>query len=118
MARHLGILKRAPEPGEEWLLDWAVMGQETLGGGGEQYVLVVMDAGSDLIFLKPTTTRDRVWEHLEEVAALWGRLPKVIRCDNGAEFVKDKMLKAWPASQTLQCTPGNSASSTQNARQS
>ena len=95
MARHLGILKRVPEPGEEWLLDWAVMGQETLGNGGEQYALVVMDAGSDLVFIKPTTTRDRVWEHLEEVAALWGRLPTVIRCDNGAEFVKDKMLKAW-----------------------
>ena len=95
MARHLGILRRTPEPGEEWLLDWAVMGQETHGNGGEQYVLVVMDAGSDLVFIKPTITRDRVWEHLEEVAALWGRLPTAIRCDNGTEFVKDKLLKAW-----------------------
>ena len=95
MAHRLGIRRQTPQPGDEWLLDWAVMGQETLGGGGEQYALVVMDAGSDLVFIKPTRTRDRVWEHLEEVVALWGRLPQVIRCDNGAEFVKNKLFKAW-----------------------
>ena len=95
MSRHLGILKRDPKPGEEWLLDFAVMGLETLGPNGEMYALVVMDAGSDLVYIHPTHTRSRVWEHLDEVIALWGYAPNAIRCDAAAEFIHDKLFKAW-----------------------
>jgi len=54
MAHRLGIRRQTPQPGDEWLLDWAVMGQETLGGGGEQYALVVITQANPR---KPYTSR-------------------------------------------------------------
>jgi hypothetical protein len=43
-----GILKQDRSPHDEWLIDWAVMGQVTLGMNGEAYALVVLDVGSGL----------------------------------------------------------------------
>jgi hypothetical protein len=34
-----GILKRAVAPRDEWHIDWAIMGQKTLGLNGEAYGL-------------------------------------------------------------------------------
>jgi hypothetical protein len=43
-----GILKHDRAPHDEWHIDWAVMGQVTLGMNGEAYALVVLDVGSGL----------------------------------------------------------------------
>ena len=48
------------------------MGQETLGMNGEAYSLVVLDVGSDLGAVINTRTREDPWQHLDELAALWG----------------------------------------------
>ena len=42
-ASHAAI-RNDPAPRELWLIDWAIMGQQTLGRGGEQNALIVMDA--------------------------------------------------------------------------
>ncbi len=42
------ILKQDRAPHDKWHIDWAVMGQETLGLNGEAYALVVLDVGSGL----------------------------------------------------------------------
>ena len=65
-------IRNDPAPRELWLIDWAVMGQQTRGRGGEQYALIVMDAGSDMIRVIPTKTKTKVWEHLEDLVTLWG----------------------------------------------
>ena len=90
-----GILGGKPPPRTEWLMDFAVMGQGTLGTGQEKYALVVMDAGSDLADAIPTKTREEPWLLLEDLASRWGYMPDSIRCDNAAEFVKDGRFKAW-----------------------
>ena len=46
--KRAGILKQGKKPGEEWNIDWAIMGQHTLGLNGEEYALVVLDVGSGL----------------------------------------------------------------------
>ena len=38
-----GILKRDRAPHDEWHIDWAIIGQQTLGLNGESYALVVLD---------------------------------------------------------------------------
>ena len=90
-----GILGGKPPPRTEWLMDFAVMGQGTLGTGQEKYALVVMDAGSDLADAIPTKTREEPWLLLEDLASRWGYTPDSIPCDNAAEFVKDARFKAW-----------------------
>jgi hypothetical protein len=59
-------------PHDQWHIDWAIMGQQTLGMSGEAYSLVVLDVGSDLGAVINTRTREDLWQHLDELAALWG----------------------------------------------
>ena len=56
-----GILKRDRAPHDEWHIDWAVMGQGTLGLNGEAYALVVLDVGSGLGAVINTKTREDPW---------------------------------------------------------
>jgi hypothetical protein len=42
----------------QWHIDWAIMGQQTLGMNGEAYSLVVLDVGSDLGAVINTRTRE------------------------------------------------------------
>jgi hypothetical protein len=46
---------------------------------GEAYALVVLDVGSNLGAVINTRTREDPWQHLDELAALWGHTPKAIR---------------------------------------
>ena len=70
-----GILKRDRAPHDEWHIDWAVMGQGTLGLNGEAYALAVLDVGSGLGDVINTKTREDPWQKLEELTAL-GEPPK------------------------------------------
>ena len=76
-------------------MDWGDLGHNTVGIKGEKYALVVVEDDSDLLEVKSTTTRSSPWEHLDQLAAKWGRYPDIIRCDNALEFVKDKKFQAW-----------------------
>jgi hypothetical protein len=89
-----GILKRDRAPHDEWHIDWAIMGQQTLGLNGEAYVLVVLDIGSNLGAVINTKTREDPWRHLNELAVLWDQYPKAIRGDGAAEFESDG-FKTW-----------------------
>ena len=40
-----GIIKRTVAPHDEGHIDWAIMGQQTLGLNGEAYALVLLDIG-------------------------------------------------------------------------
>ena len=71
------------------------MGQQTLGMNGEAYSLVVLDVGSDLEAVINTRTREDPWQHLDELAALWGHTPKAIRGDGAAEFEHAAGFEAW-----------------------
>ena len=90
-----GILKQASAPGDEWHIDWAIMGQHTLGLNGEEYALVVLDVGSGLGAVINTKTREDPWKLLDELAALWGHHPKAIRGDGAAEFEHSDGFKTW-----------------------
>jgi hypothetical protein len=90
-----GILKHHVAPHDQWHIDWAIMGQQTLGMHGEAYSLVVLDVGSDLGAVINTRTREDPWQHLEALAALWGHTPKSIRGDGAAEFEDAAGFKAW-----------------------
>ena len=74
-----GIIKRAVAPRDEWHIDWAIMGQKTLGLNSEAYAFVVLDVGSNLGAVINTRTREDPWQHLGELAALWGHTPRAIR---------------------------------------
>jgi hypothetical protein len=58
-----GILKRAVELRNEWHIDWAIMGQKTLGLNCEAYSIVVLDVGSNLSAVINTPTREDPWQH-------------------------------------------------------
>jgi hypothetical protein len=90
-----GILKHHVAPHDQWHIDWAIMGQQTLGMNGEAYSLVVLDVGSDLGAVINTRTREDPWQHLDALAALWGHTPKAIRGDGAAEFEHAAGFKAW-----------------------
>jgi hypothetical protein len=90
-----GILKRAVAPRDEWHIDWAIMGQKTLGLNGEAYALVVLNVGSNLGAVINTRTREDPWQHLDDLAALWGHTPKAIRGDGAADFMHADGFKAW-----------------------
>ena len=96
-----GILKHIVKPHEEWHIDWAIMGQETLGLDGEGYTLAVLDVGSNLGTVINTRTREDPWEKLRELAALWGHAPKAIRGDGAKEFFHAKGFKAWCAKEKI-----------------
>jgi hypothetical protein len=72
-------------PHDEWHIDWAIMGQKTLGLNGEACALVVLDIWSNLGVVINTRTREDPWQHLDDLAAmswpLWGHTPKAIRGD-------------------------------------
>ena len=93
--RAAGINNRQYLKGQVWHMDWGVAGHNTVGIKGEKYALVVVEDDSDLLEVKSTTTRSSPWEHLDQLAAKWGRYPDIIRCDNALEFVKDKKFRAW-----------------------
>jgi hypothetical protein len=90
-----GILKHHVAPHDQWHIDWAIMGQQTLGMNGESYSLVVLDVGSDLGAVINTRTREDPWQHLETLAALWGHTPQPIRGDCAAEFEHAAGFKTW-----------------------
>ena len=96
-----GILKHIVKPHEERHIDWAIMGQETLGLDGEGYTLAVLDVGSNLGTVINTRTREDPWEELRELAALWGHAPKAIRGDEAKEFFHAKGLKVWCAKEKI-----------------
>ena len=100
-----GILKHNVKPHEEWHIDWAIMGQETLGLDGEGYTLAVLDVGSNLGAVINTRTREDPWEELRELAALWGHVPKAIRGDGAKEFFHAKGFKAWCAKEKIVFNP-------------
>ena len=100
-----GILKHNVKPHEEWHIDWAIMGQETLGLAGEGYTLAVLDVGSNLGAAINTRTREDPWEELRELAALWGHVPKAIRGDGAKEFFHAKGFKAWCAKEKIVFNP-------------
>ena len=93
--RAAGINNRQYLKGQLWHMDWGDLGHNTVGIKGEKYALVVVEDDSDLLEVKSTTTRSSPWEHLDQLAAKWGRYPDIIRCDNALEFVKDKKFRAW-----------------------
>jgi hypothetical protein len=93
--KRAGILKQGKKPGEEWNIDWAIMGQHTLGLNGEEYALVVLDVGSGLGAVINTKTREDPWMLLDELAALWGHHPEAIRGDGAAEFEHSDGFKTW-----------------------
>ena len=93
--RAAGINNRQYLKGQLWHMDWGDLGHNTVGIKGEKYALVVVEDDSDLLEVKTTTTRSSPWEHLDQLAAKWGRYPDIIRCDNALEFVKDKKFQAW-----------------------
>jgi hypothetical protein len=100
-----GILKRDRAPHDEWHIDWAVMGQGTLGLNGEAYVLAVLDVGSGLGAVINTKTREDPWQKLEELTALWGNHPKAVRCDGAAEFEHSDGFKAWRRKHNITFNP-------------
>ena len=100
-----GILKHNVKPHQEWHIDWAIMGQETLGLDGEGYTLAVLDIGSNLGAVINTRTREDPWEELRELAALWGHVPKAIRGDGAKEFFHAKGFKAWRAKEKIVFDP-------------
>jgi uncharacterized membrane protein AbrB (regulator of aidB expression) len=73
------------------------MGQKTLGLNGEAYALVMLAIGSNLGAVINTRTREDPWQHLDELAALWGHTPQAIRaiCAIAAEFEHSAGLTAW-----------------------
>ena len=89
-----GIIKRTVAPHDEGHIDWAIMGQQTLGLNGEAYALVLLDIGSDIGAVINTRTREDPWQHWDELAALWGHTPKAIRGDGAAEFEHSADFKA------------------------
>jgi hypothetical protein len=56
-----GIIKRTVAPHDEWHINWAIMGQQTLGLNGEAYALVVLDIGSNIGAVINTRTREDPW---------------------------------------------------------
>ena len=90
-----GIIKRTVSTHYEWHIDWAIMGQQTLGLNGEAYALLVLDIGSNIGAVINTRTREDHWQHLDELAALWGHTPKAIRGNVVAEFEHSAGFKAW-----------------------
>jgi hypothetical protein len=82
-------------PYDQWHIDWVIMEQQTFGMNCEAYSLVVLDVGSDLGTVINTRTREDPWQHLDELAALWGKTPKAIRGDCAAEFEHAAGFKAW-----------------------
>jgi len=99
-----GILKHDRAPHDEWHIDWAVMGQMTLGMNGEAYALV-LDVGSGLGAVINTKTREDPWQKLQELAALWGRRPKAVRGDGAAEFEHSDGFKAWRCKHNIAFNP-------------
>jgi hypothetical protein len=67
-------------------IDWAIMGQKTLGLNGEAYALVVLVIGSNLGVVINTRTREDPWQHLDDLAAPWGHTPKAIRGEGAADL--------------------------------
>ena len=80
---------------DEWHIDWETMGQQTIGLNWKAYVFVVLDVGSNLGAVINTRTREDPWQHLDELAELWGYTPKAIRCDDVAEFKHADSFKVW-----------------------
>ena len=102
-----GILKHDRAPHDEWHIDWAVMGQVTLGMNGEAYALVVLDVGSGLGAVINTKTREDPWQKLQELTALWGEHPKAVRGDGAAEFEHSDGFKAWRRKHKSRSTPSS-----------
>ena len=100
-----GILKHDRAPHDEWHIDWAVMGQVTLGMNGEAYALVVLDVGSGLGAVINTKTREDPWQKLQELTALWGKHPKAVRGDGAAEFEHSDGFKAWRCKHNIAFNP-------------
>jgi hypothetical protein len=103
-----GILKRAVAAHDEWHIDWAIMGQKTLGLNGEAYALVVLDVGSKLGAVINTRTSEDPLQHLDELAALWGHPPKAIHGDGTPEFMHADGFKRGAVSTISLLTLSNS----------
>jgi hypothetical protein len=86
-------------------IDWAIMGQHTLGLNGEEYALVVLDVGSGLGAVINTKTREDPWKLLDELAVLWGNHPKAIRGDGAAEFEHSDGFKTWRRKHKIASSP-------------
>jgi hypothetical protein len=99
------ILKQNRAPHDEWHIDWAIMGQHTLGLNGEEYALVVLDVGSGLVAVINTKTREDPWKLLDELAVLWGNHPKAIRGDGAAEFEHADGFKTWRRKHNIAFNP-------------
>jgi hypothetical protein len=100
-----GILKRAVALRDEWHIDWAIMGQKTLGLNSEAYALVVLDVGSNLGAVINNRTREDPWQHLDELAAIWGHTPKAIHGDGAAEVIHADGFKAWSRKHQIAFNP-------------
>jgi hypothetical protein len=99
------ILKRAVTPCDEWHIDWTIMGQKTIGLNCETYALVVLDVGSNLGAVINTRTREDPWQHLDELAVIWGHTPKAIHGDCAAEFMHADGFKAWHSKHQIVFNP-------------
>ncbi len=87
--------QESQNPGDIWLLDYAIMNQTTEDREQETVALVIMDAYSSLVRVISCKKRGNVLPHILDTITLWGHKPKAIRCDNAQEFINEKKFQAW-----------------------